>query len=232
MSGSGPGDPQPGPGAAQDGRITVPVTDRLPARLPAEGIPAGWDVKEFTGRADVVLLRDERPALRLLSEGSSFALYRDVVVDTRVYPFLSWAWKVTRLPAGGDVRTPGTDDQAAQVYVVFPRWPAPQASSDVIGYVWDTTAPVDTRVTSPRARNVKIIVVDSGTRELGTWREHQRNVAEDYAALFGRRPPRVGKIALMVDSNDTHSATEALFAGLAFTQAPTKSMENTTSMLR
>ena len=35
------------------------------------------------------------------------------------------------------------NDQAAQVYVIFPRWPS-LATSDVIGYVWDTQAPIGT----------------------------------------------------------------------------------------
>src|SRR5439155_169145 len=82
-------------------------------RSPAEGIPAGWTAKEFVGHASVELVRDEaRLALRLRSERSSFALYRDVVVDLNEFPFLSWSWKVVRLPADGDVRDRAADDQA------------------------------------------------------------------------------------------------------------------------
>jgi hypothetical protein len=216
-----------------DGRIRVRVSDRTPQRLPADGVPAGWTAKEFVGHASVELVRDEaRLALRLRSEQSSFALYRDVVVDLNDFPFLSWAWKVIRLPAEGDVRERAADDQAAQVYVIFPRWPAPLKNSDVIGYVWDSRAPVGTRLTSTKAANVKIIVVASGRRQVETWRVEQRDVAKDYAALFGRQPPRVGQVAVMIDTNDTRGVAEALIGDLVFARTRAESMESPTSMLR
>lgn len=209
------------PGVAVDdqNRLRLPITDQVPPRLPAEGVPAGWELIEFSGRAAVELVRSEvGVAVRLESDRTSFALHRDAIVDLRKFPFLSWAWRVNRLPDGGDVRDRRTDDQAAQVYVIFPRWPTPRLASDVIGYVWDSRAPVGTRVQSPKASNVKVIVLESGRARIGTWQHEVRNVAEDYQALFGRQPPRVGKVALMIDSNDTASRAEALIADLAFSR--------------
>jgi hypothetical protein len=204
-----------------EGRLAITLVDARTPRLPAEGVPPGWEMKEFAGRAAVGVVPSEIGAvLRLRSEQSSFAVYRDVIVDPAQLPWLSWMWKVVRLPAGADVRHAATDDQAAQVYVIFPRWPAPLANSDVIGYVWDTTAPAGTRLTSPKAANVRIIVVESGTAGLGVWRRQQRNVLEDYAALFGRRPPRLGSVAVMIDSDDTAGMAEALVGALAFSRTP------------
>jgi hypothetical protein len=178
------------------GHIRLRVAERVPAQLPAEGVPAGWTTKEFTGRAWVELVRDgTRLALRLRSERA-------------------------------------LDDQAAQVYVVFPRWPSPLTSSDVIGYVWDSRAPVGTQVTSTRAGNVRIIVVASGRSQRDTWRLEQRNVAEDYTGLFGRPPPRVGQVAVMIDTNDTKGAAETLIGDLVFARRLGESMEIPTSMLR
>lgn len=207
-------------GAASDGRLEVPLADQLPWSLPADGVPSGWAVKEFAGEANVELLRTEgQLALRLRSDRSSFAIYRDVVVELTELPVFTWAWKVTRLPKGGDVRMADRDDQAAGVYVIFPKWPSPLTRSDVIGYIWDTTAPMDTQLASPQAANVKLIVVESGRRAVGQWRRYERNIVEDYVALFGRKPPRAGKIALMADSNDTRTDTEALVAALGFMRA-------------
>jgi hypothetical protein len=192
----------------------------MPGRLPVTGVPQSWELREFTGKANVELVRSELgPALRLRSEQTSFALYRDVVIDLEELPMLSWSWKVTQLPTGGDVRQPTRDDQAAQVYVVFPRWPSPRTNSDVIGYVWDTTAPVGTQLVSRKASNVRILVVESGAAGLGVWRRQGRNVSEDYVALFGRRPPRVGSLAVMVDANDTASAAEFWITDLAFSRS-------------
>ena len=200
--------------------LKVPVSDDSPFRLPVTGVPSGWELRQFAGHADISLVRGERGlAVQLRSEQSSFALYRDVVVSLDEFPVLTWSWKVARLPARGDVREAGRDDQAAQVYVVFPRWPSPRTNSDVIGYVWDTTAPVGTTVPSPRAPNVRIIVVASGSVGLGAWQHYQRNVAEDYRALFRRRPPRVGTVALMIDTNDTGTIAEATIGQLIFARA-------------
>jgi len=220
--------PPPGP----DGMVHLGPTDRLPTQLPATGVPTGWMLKEFVGQAAIEVVRDGRLALRLTAERSSFALYRDVIVDPNELPIVSWWWKVTRLPAGGDVRNRASDDQAAQVYVIFPRWPAPLTSSDVIGYVWDTNAPAGTRLVSTRAANVRLIVLESGRAAAGTWQRQVRNLVDDYVALFGRRPPRVGKIAVMIDSDDTGGAAEALIGEVTFGPAAPERKEIPTSMLR
>jgi hypothetical protein len=221
----------PYPDAA--GRLRVRIADREPARLPSDGPAPGWMVKELAGHALVELVRaDGRVAARLSTERASVALHRDVVVELREFPYLSWSWKVTKLPAAGDVREATRDDQAAQLYVIFPRWPSPRTSSDVLGYVWDSRAPVGTRLKHPRADNVRIVVVESGPSRLNEWRTYERNIAEDYAAFFGHQPPRVGKVALMVDSNDTRGEAEALFGDLTFARTTRGRTEIPTSVLR
>jgi hypothetical protein len=200
-----------------EGRVRVPVVDVVPWTLPAEGVPAGWDLKEFAGKPAIEVVRvDGRLALRLRSESSSFALSRDVVVDPAVQPRLAWTWKVTRLPVDGDARNPALNDQAIGLYVVFPRWPAPLTTSEVLGYVWDSAAPVGTVVTLARAPNVRLIVVASGRDGLGAWHQHERDIAKDYAAVFGTPPGRVGKLALMTDADHTRGIGEALVADLVF----------------
>ena len=216
-----------------DGKLLVPVADEIPSRLPAPGVPKGWEVKEFAGKADVELVRAEGgAAIRLRSDATSFLLYRDVVVDVERAPMLSWSWKAVRLPSRGDVRHGPTDDQAAQLYVVFPRWPAATLNSDVVGYVWDTTAPVGSVVTSAKAPNVKIIVVESGTAQVGSWVHYQRNVHDDYVTLFKTRPPRVGMVAFMTDANDTSSTGEAWMGEVQFAPRALDGRKSPTSMLR
>ena len=214
--------------------LSVPMSDDPPPRIPIEGVPSGWQLREFSGRAEVELVRGERAlAFRLRSSRTSFALYRDLVVSLDEFPTLTWSWKVAQLPVGGDVRERLRDDQAAQVYVVFPRWPSARTRSDVIGYVWDTTAPVGTMVTSPKASNVKIVVVESGPARRGAWQRQRRNVAADYELLFRRPPPRVGAIAVMIDANDTGSSAEATIGDLMFVRAgAAERVKTPTPMLR
>ena len=202
-----------------EGRVRIPVADVVPSALPADGVPAGWDLKELTGRPDIELVRtDGRLALRLRSASSAFVLYRDVLVDPAVQSRLTWSWKVTSVPANGDARDPARNDQAVGIYVVFPRWPSPISASEVLGYVHDSTAPVGTVVALRQAPNVRLLVVESGRDGLGEWRRHDRDVAQDYAAVFGAPPGRVGKLALMSDADHTRGTGEALIADVRFSR--------------
>lgn len=201
----------------------VKIVDEIPPRLPFAGPPPGWELKEFVGRAQVEVVRDgERVVFRLLSEQTSFALYRDVTLDIKTFPLLTWSWKVIKLPTGGDIRERARDDQAAQVYVIFPRWPYPRVNSDVIGYIWDSQAPIGLRLTSPQSTNVKLVVLQSGAERLGQWVREERNVHQDYVDLFGKDPPKVGKVAIMIDSNDTRSQAELFVDDLVFLRASSR----------
>ena len=75
--------------------------------------------------------------------------------------------------------------------------------------------------------------MESGPARLGTWVREERNVAADFRALFGREPTRVGKVAVMIDSNDTRGDAEALFGDLMFGPADAAARtEIPTTMLR
>lgn len=183
-------------------------------------VPDGWALKEFTGRANVKVEKvGQFFAVHLNSDRASFGLHKDISVDVGQYPYLSWAWRVDQLPPKGDVRQKDTDDQAAQLYVVFPRFPA-MVRSQIIGYVWDSTAPAGTVLTSPTNRMAKIIVLRSGADRLGQWVAESRNVLEDFRRLFGDPPPKAGKISLLINSQNTKSSAESWFASVVFTRNP------------
>src|ERR1043165_7341656 len=95
------------------------------------GAPKGWQLKEKLGQAQFSLTKvDGLDALMLRSTNTSFSFQREVRTDLSDYPILSWKWKVTKLPEGGDFRSRRTDDQAAQLFVAFNR-------SKSIVYIWD-----------------------------------------------------------------------------------------------
>jgi len=209
-----------GAGVSQEGGPAARILDKAPPALPLAGAPPGWEVREFSGKASVSVVRvDETVALRLLSEGNSFAVTRSLDFDLPKYPILTWKWKVTTLPKGGDVRKRETDD-AVQVYVLFPRGLVKAVQSHIVGYIWDATAPAGTRLDSPQpcppTCNLKLIVLQSGGGSLGQWVAERRNVLEDYRALFGGAPPKVGGLSVQLDSNDTKSSAEVFFQDFVF----------------
>ena len=54
-----------------------------------DGVPRGWKLSAKEGRADLAVVMDgNRPALRLRSDSSSFALQREVEIDIKQTPYL------------------------------------------------------------------------------------------------------------------------------------------------
>ncbi len=179
-------------------------------------MPAGWELVEKSGTADFTVIRDENiAAARFRSVDTSFSLQREVNVDVKQYPVLTWKWKVTKLPAGGDFRKSKTDDQAAQLFVAF-------SNTKAIVYIWDTTAPqgiVETTSPVPFMK-VVVIVVRSGAMDTGKWVSESRNVFEDYKKAFGLNPSPVHGIRLQINSQHTGSSAESYFADIAFKKSP------------
>ncbi|MBE7415189.1 MAG: DUF3047 domain-containing protein [Deltaproteobacteria bacterium] len=192
----------------------------VPIKPAPQGPPEGWQLKEWKGKADFKVVKEDfGPAIHLKSERTSSALYKDVEFELKDYPYLSWRWKVASLPQGADVREKSKDDQAAQVYVIFPKWPA-VVNSKVVGYIWDTSAPAGSSVRSTKTGNTRYMVLRSGPDGLGAWHSETRNVYEDYKKLFNEEPPRIGKVSVMIDSDDTRSSAESFIGDIRFSNAP------------
>ncbi|MEK7279902.1 MAG: DUF3047 domain-containing protein [Nitrospirota bacterium] len=182
-----------------------------------DGTPKGWKLKSWLGSGYDIRLENEAGNyyLHMASDKNSFGIYKEVKFDIKDYPILKWRWKVTILPNGGDVRNKETDDQAAQVYVVFPRFPA-AINSRQVGYIWEDLTPGGIKVQSKKTSNTRYIVLKNRKDRLGEWFSEKRNVYEDYKELFGEEPPPVGGIMLMIDSDDTRSRAESYFDDISF----------------
>ena len=182
------------------------------------GVPEGWQRQTWgRPRYDFTVIADgPGKVLRLRSQGDNSTISKEIRVDVRRVPLLVWRWKVTTLPAGGDARRTESDDQAAQLYVTFPRFPT-ALRSRIIGYVWDTQAPAGTVVRSAVGRPATYVVVRSGEADLGRWIVETRDVARDYRAIYGEEPAEEARIlSVAIDSNDTRSSAEAYVAEIFF----------------
>ena len=182
------------------------------------GIPEGWSGHRWgSAKYDFALITDgPGRVLRLRSRGDNSTISKAVAVDVTKHPLLTWRWKVVTLPASGDCRRKATDDEAAQIYVAFPRSPT-ALRSRIIGYVWDTTAPADTIVKSESSSLVTYVVVRSGAAELGRWLTETRNVRDDYLRIYGEAPAEdVGAVSVAIDSNDTRSSAESYVGAIVF----------------
>jgi hypothetical protein len=188
-------------------------------KLGATGIPPGWQgqnwgspkydfkVEEHDGRAAV--------HMKSANEGSTISREIKGKVSLKDTPILEWTWNVVTLPKNGNSCKKATDDQAAQLFVVWPRFPE-AVRSRILGYVWDTTLPVGTICKSEKTGTVTYIVVRSGSADLGKWMTERRNVLEDFTKVYGEAPENPGGVSISIDSNDTNSISESLMGTITF----------------
>jgi len=205
--------------AAPTGRVVV-IEDWMTYAISQRGIPSGWKGEAFGQRADydfTIEQRGDGRVLHLESQNEHSTIARDITgkVNLKETPILEWTWKATVLPAGGDLRRKEATDMAAQLYVVWPRFPA-LLRSRIIGYVWDAATPATTIVKSQKTGTVTFVVMRSGSEDLGKWVTERRNVAEDYAKIFGEFPDDPSAITISIDSNDTHSTAESFMGPIVF----------------
>jgi hypothetical protein len=200
--------------------LRVAIEDWSGATPGARGIPPGWEAYETPGGRpayDFSIIEDEgRRALQLRSAGDHSTIAKRLHVDLERTPMLEWSWRVATLPAGADARRRETSDVAADVLVIWPRFPA-MLRSRLIGYVWDASAPAGTVFKNPKTSTVTFVILQSGPANLGRWMTERRNVAEDYRRIHGDKLENPGAIALSIDSNDTHSSAESAVGAIAFT---------------
>lgn len=170
-------------------------------------------------------------ALQAQADAAASGITR--VVDWPGASRLSWRWKVTRSVPGARLDRRSADDHAARLYVFFD---APDSHLGLLArarlalgaqlfgqdlpraalcYVWSHDGEVGQVAPNPYTERVRMVVLDRGDARAGQWREHERNLADDYAAAFGHAPaPRIKGIALMSDTDNTGGQVTAWFAAI------------------
>jgi len=197
---------------------SVVVEDWAKISVGAQGIPPGWQGQKWGDpRYDFTVVEDGAgKVLHLKSADDSSTISKEIKVDVKQYPILEWTWKVVALPPRGNARKAETDDEAAQIYVTFPRFPTTLRSRN-IGYIWDSTEPAGASFQSAKVSSVHYIVVRSGSADLGKWITEKRNVLEDYKKIYGESPSEAaGVITLSINSQNTGSRAESLFGKILF----------------
>ena len=174
-------------------------------------VPLDPEVRE-AGEWYTVVREGGRKFLRMRTENESARVVMPNGMgmdwDLATHPQLAWRWRVNEIPPGA--REDRRNDTAGAVYVTF--------SSDWLGrprsikYTYSSTLPVGTVVSQGR---LKVVVVGSARQGEEGWARVVRDVAADYARLFGSDPPeRPISIALWSDSDTTKSAAEVDFDDL------------------
>jgi hypothetical protein len=133
-------------------------------------LPRGWELTTHHGTADLATVRETiGPVLRFHSNSSSFSIQKEITVDLRRTPWLTWDWKVTALPEGGSFTDSDADDQCAQLILAFSKrfW----QMRKTVAYLWGGESPTGTMGDSAAGSllpfvQMKAVVVRSGKRDL------------------------------------------------------------------
>jgi hypothetical protein len=201
---------------AQEGILWV---DKFSLEKVTDSIPEGWQLDKKSGDPQVkVEQTGDLAYVRFISNNSSFGLRKEMNFSIKEYPYLNWKWKTTRLPEKGDFLKKETDDQAAQMYVVFPRFPA-KLNTEIVGYLWESNPKNKGREgESPAWSKSKVIVLQAGPEKLNQWVQEKRNVYEDYKKLFKKEPPKAGGLSIYINTQHTQGKAESFFSQIYFSK--------------
>jgi len=176
--------------------------------------PKSWGIKKglwyTSGKGNstwTIKKENDNKYLSANSNSDSYTIGKKYKYNLKKFKYISWKWRVHKMPSGGNEEKKKTGDSAAGVYVLFPGFAVPYS----IKYVWSTTREVGTIVNSPFTNRSKIIVIKSGKSDIGKWITEKRNVYQDFIKVFKVKSPdkKPQGIALLSDSDNTKTSAKA-----------------------
>ncbi|MDD3443854.1 MAG: DUF3047 domain-containing protein [Zavarzinia sp.] len=178
--------------AAHGGDIGGLVASEL-ARLRRNRIlPEGWSNLFLLGGGEESFVREANGEIVCESAGSASIIERPLTLPLASRPKLSWRWKIDQLPSAV------AEDQAPvhdylSIGVKF-------EDGQDLTYIWSAALPTGKVFRCPLAGWDAVethMIVDSGAKGLGSWRELERDVASDYAAHIGGSAKAISHIWLL-----------------------------------
>ncbi|MGQ0665849.1 MAG: DUF3047 domain-containing protein [Nitrospiraceae bacterium] len=214
---------------------------KFSASEPGTSLPEGWKpltFKKIPKRTTYELVKDgEHVVVKATSDASASGLTKEVKIDPKEFPIVRWQWKVENLLRNSDATRKDGDDYPARLYITFEYDPDKvsfgkklkfKAGQVVFGdipigaisYVWERKAPVGAIIDNAYTDFVKMVVVESGPRQIGIWVDESRNIYEDYKKAFGEEPPMINGVAIMSDTDNTKERVTAYYGDITFTKRP------------
>jgi hypothetical protein len=228
-------------------QIALPYVKQFSDNEPGDALPSGWrpwTLSRFKKSTEYRLVdTDGRTTVNARANASASGLVHALDIDPQQYPLLSWQWKVDDLIKNADNTTKQFEDSPVRVVVSFAgdldklqlddrmffdnvrlltRQQLPYAT---LMYIWENRAPRDSVLPNLHTSRIKMIVAESGRKNVGTWQDITRNVVEDYQRAFNEAPGRITAIAVMTDTDNTGENAQAWYGDILFRRiAPPRSL--------
>ena len=213
--------------------------DELPkfsAQTARNGMPHGWNFYRIAPYKKNTVYRLENYQGRTVLSANSKTSVSGLAVKLRPRQannlWLQWEWKALSAIPEADNAERYHDDAPLRILVAFDgnksKLPLKEKMNfemanlisgqempyATLMYIWSGKSAVDTIINNAHTSRVKMIVVDSGWDNLGTWHKHQRDLAADYKRAYGETPGEVIGIALLTDTDNTKSETRAIYGDI------------------
>jgi hypothetical protein len=200
-------------------------------------VPADWSqwiLKNVKHRSVYSIIQDDSPVVMAKADDSASGLMRNITVDPRRRPIITWRWKVAQIIEGSDIARKDCNDAPARVYVAFAydinklgllerlKYDAAKHiySSSLplraISYTWANKTPKDSIVPMPYTAWFSQIVVENAGSPTNKWITEKRDVYEDYRKVFGEAPTAVTGVAIMTNTDDTGTLATAWYGDIVF----------------
>jgi len=149
--------------------------------------------------------------------------------------FLSWRWRLAQPLRQADIKSKAGDDAALKVCVMLhqPLADIPFLQRSVLAlarsasgqalpsatlcYLWDSRYPAGTVGANPYSARVRFMVLNGSESATNQWVSQRRNIADDFALLFGQESatlPPVTAVAVGADSDNTQGSSLGYLAQL------------------
>jgi hypothetical protein len=175
-------------------------------------LPANWTWRSGDNEKNKPYAVREEAGNRYLAatdEGESVILGKSVKWNLQEFPYVSFRWRVHRIPEGADERFDKKVDSAAGIYFVY-RKKTFGLVPESVKYVWSSTLPVGSAVRRNGIGKPWMVVVESGAGGVGVWHTYVFDLRDAYRRTFGGDPPeRPIGIAILSDANSTESQAYA-----------------------
>ncbi|MCG2595493.1 DUF3047 domain-containing protein [Ramlibacter sp. XY19] len=191
-----------------------------------------WSHQSLPGKTPTLFKNvrmDGRDAIAVDAKSSASMLRHNLRVEPSELGRLRFSWKVPALMEDADLATREKDDAPVRLVLVFEgdrsRFSARDAALSELArlltgeelpyatlmYVWCNRREAGTVITSPRTDRIRKFVVESGAAHLNEWRDYERDIRADYQRVFGEAPGALVGMAIMTDSDNTHSRARAWY---------------------
>ena len=177
---------------------------------------------------------DGRSAMLAYSQSAASMLRQKLHIAAADLSSVRFSWKVPHLIDTADMAVRETEDSPVRIVLAFEGdrsrlsaknqmmselahtltgEPLPYAT---LMYVWCNTREPGSVIVNPRTDRIRKIVLEKGMKNLNQWRDYERDIKADYQRAFGEAPGALIGVALMTDSDNTHSQARSWYGPVQF----------------